>query len=187
MSNILVLDSHGQPNNWVNWQTAVLYQAKNMVQWSLGEIAVVAHGGKSRMTGEQSIITVPSIIAVKNKAYSKYRQLPLTNSYLFKRDLQICAYCGKWFRLAQLTRDHIKPTSKGGANTWMNCVTACKPCNNYKGDQSLSSIDMNLMYVPYVPDMFEGLILKGRNIRGDQMDFIKNFLPKHSRAHKLDS
>lgn len=184
---ILTLDSSGQPHRWSTWEDAVTYDAKGLIQWSLGEIAYTAHGGKSRLTGEQSIITVPSIIAVRNKTSVKYRSTVLTNPNLFRRDLNVCAYCGKWFRDGQLTRDHIHPTSKGGQDTWMNTVTACKPCNNYKGNSLLKDLDdMELLYVPYVPDKFEALILRNRHIKADQMDFIKDFLPKHSRALLLD-
>ena len=44
-----------------------------------------------------------------------------------------------------------------------------------------------LLYVPYVPDKAEGLILQNRNILADQMSFLSDFLPKHSRVRQLVS
>lgn len=186
MTLILTLDQNGQPTRWSTWQTAVCYQAKDLITWSMGEVAIVAHGGKSRITGEQSIVTLPSIIAVKNSSQPKYRTPALTNKNLFRRDLNMCAYCGRIFIDSKLTRDHIVPVSRGGKDIWSNVATACKPCNNYKDDFLLEELDdMKLLYVPYTPDRCESLILRNRNIRYDQMEFLTQFLPAHSRAGKI--
>lgn len=191
-SQILTLDKHRQPLTWVDWQTAVTYQAKDMVLWSKGEIVFTAHGGKNRFSGEQSVIRVPSIISIDNESYIKYRDPVLTNRNLFRRDLNICAYCGNEFDEKELTRDHIIPTSRKGKNTWRNCVTACKPCNNYKGDMLLEEIaknkelvTMELLYLPYTPNQYETLILRNRKILFDQMMFLEKYLPDESRARQL--
>lgn len=184
---ILQLDETGHPNSWCNWQDAVCYQAKDMVVWSLGEVAFTAHGGKSRMTGEQSIIKVPTIIAVRNKTKVNHKPPALTNTNLFRRDLHTCAYCGRIHREEKLTRDHIHPVSKGGKNTWMNTVAACKACNNYKGNRLLADIDMDLLYLPYIPCKTENLILANRNILGDQKDFLLPFIPENSRVFKMQT
>lgn len=183
--SVLVLDANRTPLNWVNWTDAVLYEAKDMVLWSAGEIVFTAHGGKNRFTGEQSVVRVPSILSVDTSEYVKYREPVLTNKNLFRRDLHLCAYCAKQFHDDKLTRDHVVPTSKGGKNTWKNCVTSCKKCNNYKDDNLLDEIGMSLVYLPYVPNNYENLILKNRNIRADQMEFLLKFLPVESRAANL--
>lgn len=185
MSTVLTLDQYGQPNGWANWQTAVCYKAKDMIMWSLGTIQVVAHGGKSRMTGEMSYVEVPSIIAIRNTHNKKYRTPPLTNSNLFRRDNNICCYCGHTFHESLLTREHIHPESKGGKDTWMNCITSCKPCNNHKADRLLKDTGLELLYIPYVPDRNEMLILKNKMINQEQHEFISSFLPSHSRAKNL--
>jgi hypothetical protein len=189
---ILTLDKYKQPLTWVDWQTAVIYQAKDMVLWTQGEIVFTAHGGKNRFTGEQSVIRVPSIMSIDNEAYVKYREPVLTNKNLFRRDLHLCAYCGHQFEDALLTRDHVHPTSRGGKNKWTNCVTSCKKCNNYKDDMTLDEIrsnkdmvDMELLYLPYTPNQYEALILRNRKILADQMDFLVKYLPEESRASKL--
>ena len=132
MSNIhpqiLRLDASGQPIEWITWKKAVTYQVTGDVSWSLGEVEFSFHGGENRITGLTSVVTTASIIAVKGEAKGKrkYKIPVLTNSQLFKRDRCICAYCGNKFPEAKLSRDHIMPRSKGGADTWMNVVTACK-------------------------------------------------------------
>ena len=41
---------------------------------------------------------------------------------------------------------------------------------------------MELVYLPYVPNAAEGLILSGRNIIADQMEVLKACLPNGSRV-----
>ena len=76
-------------------------------------------------------------IAVRGTVPSRaWRQAPaLANHKLFSRDRQVCAYCGGRFDFDDLTREHIVPTSRGGLDSWMNCITACRPCNGHKGNR----------------------------------------------------
>ena len=180
---ILSLDSNGQPMGWVSWQDAVCYEAKDMVAFKMGEIEFEFHGGKSRETGLPSIVRTSSIIAVKGTQQGKKWHKPpaLTNRSLFRRDQHLCAYCGHEFGEGALTRDHIIPVSKGGVDSWMNCVTACGKCNRRKGNKFLVDVGMELLYVPYVPNRYEYLVMQNRRVLADQMEFLKGYLPKHSR------
>jgi 5-methylcytosine-specific restriction endonuclease McrA len=101
---------------------------------------------------------------------------------LFGRDRNICAYCGGHFaNFRELSRDHTIPRSRGGQNTYQNLVTSCRACNAKKGDRLLNEIGFELLYVPYEPNHAENMILQNRNILADQMDFLFDRLPKHSR------
>lgn len=185
MTRILQLDVNGQPNAWCGWQDAVTYHAKGLVSWSLGEVAMTAHGGNNRFTGEQSVIKTSSIIAVKGDGHKRrHRQPALNNTELFRRDRCTCAYCGKTFSEHRLTREHIIPTSKGGQDIWMNVVSACGHCNQKKDCKSLEEAGMELLYLPYIPSRAEHLILANRNILADQMEFLMAFVPANSRLHK---
>ena len=42
---------------------------------------------------------------------------------------------------------------------------------------------MSLMYLPYVPSLHEDMILRGRRILADQMEFLQLHLPKTSRLY----
>lgn len=42
-----------------------------------------------------------------------------------------CHYCGE----PGGTIDHVVPVSQGGRTTEDNCVPACSPCNNFRGDR----------------------------------------------------
>lgn len=181
---ILTLNSGGQPHSWISWQDAVTLKCKGLIGWEFGDEDFMFHGGTSRLTGQRSQIEVASIIALNSKFHYKNRVPSLNNRNLFRRDLNICAYCGKTFKENFLTKDHIQPVSKGGPTSWMNCVTACVTCNGSKDDLSLKDAGMELLYVPYVPDMAEALVLQNRNILHDQMQFLRDFLPKHSRVKR---
>lgn len=56
----------------------------------------------------------------------------LTNSKLFARDRNVCAYCSGHFHEEDLTCEHIIPFAQNGIDTWMNVVTACRACNHRK-------------------------------------------------------
>jgi 5-methylcytosine-specific restriction endonuclease McrA len=182
--SVLMLDSAGFPHEWVSWETAVTAFCKGNIAWSLGE-ETIYRGGVSRLTGSTSTVAVPSIIAFKGHATQSRRTAPLTNKNLFGRDRNMCAYCGKVYTQKDLTRDHIIPVSRGGKNTYKNCVTACKGCNCRKDNKLLSECGMTLLYLPYVPSRVEHLILANRNVLADQMSFLMKCLPEHSRLHNL--
>lgn len=177
MIQVLTLDQGGRPSRWSSWQEALGHIVKGHVSWSLGETKNV-RGGVNRATGLDSVLVVPSIIAIENEVFDG--RVSLTNSNLFKRDDYTCCYCGLRYGAHRLSREHIVPVSRGGPDTWMNCVTACKTCNNRKADRMLDECGMTLRYVPYVPNRSEGLILEGRSLMHDQLDYLRNSLPKGS-------
>ena len=107
----------------------------------------------------------------------------ITNAKLFVRDRHLCAYCGRQFRFDELTREHIVPVSRNGADAWMNCITACRSCNGHKGNRLPEEAHMSLHYLPYVPSLHEDMILRGRRILADQMEFLLASVPRSSRLH----
>jgi hypothetical protein len=185
---ILTLDNNGVPHRWVTWQQACFYYAKNLVAWTLGEEAFTVYGGVSRATGRRSSITGHSIIAIKGKAMAAkgFNQVPpLNNRELFRRDRHTCAYCGDEFSFLRLTRDHIRPVSRGGRDTWMNVVAACRHCNGQKRNRTPEESGLELLYAPYVPNKAEYLILTNRRILADQMEFLAPHVSAHSRVLHL--
>lgn len=186
MSRILKLDVGGNPQDWISHQDAIVYHAKNLVAWQLGEGEgdVLFRGGENRITGKQSRIITAPIIAVKGEGVKARlnKPPPLTNQDLFRRDHYMCAYCGEIFKHLHLTRDHVIPRSRGGLDKWTNVVTACEDCNHLKDDHLLDEVGMKLLYVPYAPNKAEALILENRNILACQMEFLKAYLPEGSRV-----
>jgi hypothetical protein len=181
--SILKLDAGGIPQGWVNAEEAAKQYADNSVLWTLGDPIFQMRGGISRSTGKQSLIELHSIIAVKGSAkINLFDVVPvITKHKLFKRDRGLCAYCGEAIHENQAEAEHIIPNSRGGRYCWMNLVVSCRPCNQYKGNRTPEQAGMALLYTPYLPSLYEDMILKGRNILVDQMDFLAANLPKNSR------
>lgn len=181
--SVLALDISGIPRQWISYDAAITYHAKNAVAWALGEVVAKYRGGIQN-DGTMSYIETQSIIAVKGHGFNphKHAMVALSNKTLFGRDRHICAYCGGHFpNYHNLSRDHIVPKSRGGENNWMNVVTSCKTCNAKKGHQLLKECSMELLYVPYAPSHYENMILQNRNILADQMEYLLAGVPKHSR------
>ena len=63
---------------------------------------------------------------------AKARELRNSSWWKRKRSTGICYYCGKKFKPAELTMDHLVPVARGGKSTSGNLVPACKECNNKK-------------------------------------------------------
>ena len=177
--DVLQLDVSGRPQAWITPREAALLYACDGVAWTLGRAVQVLRGGIQRTTGLQSRIEVHAIIAVRGAIPSRaWRVTPtLTNPR------HVCAYCGGRFGFDTLTREHIIPTSRGGRDTWMNCITACRACNGRKGNRLPEESNMTLLYLPYTPSLHEDMILRGRRIVADQMEFLLASVPRSSRLH----
>jgi len=186
-ADVLVLDIAGNPTRWSTAEGVAGDYAAGKVAWELGDLAcsTLLRGGHNAASGLQSVLRVRSIVAIRGESRRQYAVSQVlherANTLLFRRDRFICAYCGQAFDRDKLTRDHIIPKSKGGLNTWMNCVTACLECNQEKGARRVEDF-RPLLYVPYVPCRNEQFILANRRILADQMDYLAAKLPKHSRA-----
>ena len=172
---ILRLDVTGQPMEWIPWQVAACIYARDRVAWTAGNHIFPLHGGICRISGKQTTLEINSIIAVKGeyKKHFKPRNPPLNNSELFRRDRNTCLYCGHEMADFNLTRDHIKPISRGGKDVWRNVITACRRCNTRKGSRTPEEANMPLLAIPYIPNQAEYLVLRNRRILGDQMAFLK--------------
>ena len=185
MPEVLQLDVSGRPQAWMSVKEAATLYAADAVAWTLGEPFHLMRGGVQRSSGRRSEIALHPIIAVRGAVPSRaWRVAPaLTNPKLFARDRHLCAYCGHRFAFESLTREHIVPVSRGGQDVWMNCITACRGCNGRKGSRLPEEARMSLLFAPYVPSLHEDMILQGRRILVDQMDFLLASVPASSRLH----
>ena len=181
--SILRINTAGVPVDWLSWQEAVCLHARELVSWTYGEEVMEVRGGHSRLSGERTLLTLNSIMACKGKVFDKIRkEPPLTNRALFRRDQNVCLYCGKLFKECDLSRDHVLAVSRGGQDRWTNVVTACKRCNARKGNYLLGECTMELLALPYRPNHAEYLALthSGR-ILGDQMSLLRREFSSNSR------
>lgn len=188
MNMALIVDIGGNPKIWATPHETACYYAREKVVWQTGGELTTLRGGFNALTGKQSTITISSIVGVSGPLLGDdfyQRQLVHMNRrVLYRRDRNVCGYCALEFSSHNLTVDHVVPKSRGGGNTWENCVTACKRCNQAKGDRTPEQAGMPLVYVPYAVNRYEKMILGNRTILADQMEFLMARVPPHSRLHR---
>jgi len=186
--DVLVVDKSGNPRDWTGLQEdACKYYAQDMVICDLGSPIYTFHGGKNSK-GEQSKIVINSIIMVTgpvfgNDFYTR-ETIYAERGILYARDMFLCCYCGIVFPEKHLTIDHVIPRAHGGKHTWNNTVTSCKSCNHGKADRTPEQAGMQMLYVPYAPNLQEKLLLQKRNVLVDQMEYLLAQIPKKSRVHQ---
>ena len=179
---ILRLNSAGHPTGWINYQAAVKLYYLDQIVYECGVSSMKIMGGYNRLTGLRSSLNINSIIATRNLHKLDYSSFTptLNNTTLFMRDDNKCLYCGSDFSHRSLSRDHVIPLSLGGEDVWTNVVTACRRCNNHKGGKTPEDANMMLLAIPFSPSRVEYLILRGRKILVDQMEFLMSHISKNS-------
>ena len=183
-NQVLALDRAGNPSAWLNAEMAVQLIATGRVLAPLGEHSRYVYGGVNAVSGRRSRIEISSIL-LTNAGVQTWRWLreyapPLTNRALFARDGHLCLYCGQSFGARALTRDHVVPVSRGGSNSWTNVASACRSCNHRKDNRTPAEWGVELIAVPYAPCFAEHLILNGKTILADQMEFLNARLRRSS-------
>lgn len=181
--SILKLNRLWEPSAWISYEEAARLDFAGRI---LRHIEPVAErfsfaAGFAPGNGERRYWSVPSVVVVDDERRPRVMSYPSRDA-LFRRDHYMCLYCGARGRGVRLTRDHIRPRSRGGEDTWMNMVTACAPCNGFKGDREPEEAGMALLAVPYQPNPGELLyILRHRQCTGDQMAFLEHYFSPANR------
>ena len=177
-AKILRLNKAGIPVSWLTREETATLLVKDQVIWSLGDTVMEIRGGYNRH-GVRSVLRLPSIVACEGRVHSLSFNPPLENRFLFRRDKNICLYCGSQFGVSDLSRDHVIPMSKGGRDIWTNVVTSCRRCNNRKADREPEQASMELLAIPFVPNQYEFLYLSNHNVLADQMEFLSARFSRH--------
>lgn len=94
---------------------------------------------------------VPATIRLLNQVKKKWKAPRFRKKVLFNRDGWKCQYCARQLSWDSTTIDHVHPSSRGGPTTWLNCVTACHPCNKRKANKTPDEAGMKLMKAPTLP------------------------------------
>lgn len=177
---ILRLNKSGMPIDWLTKKDAVCIFVKDHISWSMGDSVIPVYGGTNRL-GRRTVIELPSIIATVGEVHYQRFVPPLENKLLFRRDRNMCLYCGKVFPKEELSRDHVVPRFQGGRDRWTNVVTACRKCNHRKGCRTPEQANMELLAVPFTPNQFEFLYMANKRILSDQMEFLASGFSEHGR------
>ncbi len=171
-AKVLRLNKAGAPVAWLTREQTATLLVKEMVIWSMGNAVLEIRGGFNRL-GQRTVLKLPSIVACEGKVHADQCQPPLENNFLFRRDQNLCMYCGNLHAIADLSRDHVLPLSRGGKDSWTNVVTSCRRCNNRKADRTPEEAGMQLLAVPFAPNQYEFLYLSNHSVLADQMEFLQ--------------
>lgn len=183
INKVLLTNSSGLPIKWVTPEIAVVYHCKELVNYSFGDETLTLFGGVNK-SNVVSRIDLKPIISVQGFNHCKFRSRTphVKNSVLFARDGYKCAYCNNEFAADQLSKDHIIPVSRGGKNTWVNLITACKRCNSNKGNKHLQDFG-KMHFDPINLRLQDSVFLKGLyDMTKCQFDYLKNFVSKELLA-----
>jgi 5-methylcytosine-specific restriction endonuclease McrA len=138
---VLLLNSTYEPLNVINIRRAVrllITEKANSIEYNGREI----HYGKG-------ILKVPEVVRLSYYVKRPIQRVKFTKAAVFVRDNYICQYCG--LQTKELTVDHVIPKVRGGETVWTNIVSACKRCNNKKGDRPLKDSGFKLLRQPREP------------------------------------
>lgn len=99
-------------------------------------------------------INHPAVLRLKNHSATWiYKNTKFVKNLIFKRDQYLCQYCNVQLTSSDVTIDHIIPRSRGGTNSYLNCVTSCFSCNTIKGNRTPEEAGMRLINKPSAPTM----------------------------------
>lgn len=96
-------------------------------------------------------IRVPTVIVALNYARVPMRRPKLSSRGIRDRDGNRCQYTGRELRPHEGSIDHVLPRSRGGQDSWENCVWAYKQVNGHKADRLPSEAGLELLKQPKAP------------------------------------
>lgn len=152
MTWVLLLNQSYDPLHFINKRRAIKLLCKDRAEvytsFSTG-IQSVWSGSYFATSSEK--IQMPATIRLKNQVNKRWKPPKFHRRALFNRDGWICQYCSAPLERKTVTIDHVLPRAQGGKTSWLNCVTACVPCNKKKANQTPSQAGMQLLKAAAVP------------------------------------
>src|SRR6056297_3021799 len=160
MKSVIVLNADYQFLNFCSWKRALI-----LVESGRAEILKAS---KKIIKNFENTFTfaIPYVIKLVKMVRSVFKKkVPWSKKNVFIRDNNTCQYCGKK-NIKNPELEHIIPKSKGGKNSFENCVCSCSECNRKKGNRTPSEAGMFLKKQPVQPTINEFLMNKIKNKEG---------------------
>lgn len=124
---------HLQPVTWEEWVRLPVRAQDQSVQTVRGAVRI------------------PTIIVAVNFTRVPKRRPRLNARNIRARDANRCQYTGRELGPGEGNIDHIVPRSRGGRDSWENCVWACKEINSRKGNRLPDEAGLTLLRSPAAP------------------------------------
>ncbi|HOB99635.1 MAG TPA: HNH endonuclease [Verrucomicrobiota bacterium] len=126
-------EDHIRPVTWEEWITLPIRPQDQAVNTVRGAIRV------------------PTVIVAVNYARVPRKRPKFCTRSIRERDGNRCQYTGRLLRPEEGSIDHIVPRSRGGPNSWENCVWASREINARKGNRLPHEAGLKLLAPPRVP------------------------------------
>jgi 5-methylcytosine-specific restriction endonuclease McrA len=156
--NCVVLNGDFSFLNIIHWKRAVKLCFQGKAE-NLKSSDKVLRGGDGSVVMKRPLVI--RLIKVIRMVYKN--RVPYSKKNVMIRDGFKCMYCGTHSK--RLTIDHVIPVSRGGKTNFENCVAACRPCNNWKGNKKPSEAEMFLNRQPYSPTISEFFMIKCKQLK----------------------
>ena len=135
---VLVLNASYEPLHVTSAKRAI-----TLVQYGVAE---VLEAGTDVVRSPSTVLRVPSVIRLRRYIRRpRVHPVPFNRRNVLRRDTFTCQYCGAE---EDLTLDHVFPRSRGGRHNWENVITACRTCNQRKGNRTPDEAGMPLRTRP---------------------------------------
>ncbi len=163
-----------------SYEPVALVPIKRAIVLVVSEKAEIVEANlERRFRSEKAEYPYPLVIRlVKFVEIPRRLRRHVTNAILFARDNYRCQYCSKHRddlnRKECLTRDHVKPLSRGGLNTWDNVVTACTKCNARKSNRLPMECGMYPKSTPKEP-RYVVMVWYSRGLNHIQRRYVEQF------------
>ena len=155
--SVLVLNASYEPLSVVSVRRALILLLK--------EKAELLEAAEAVLRSEKRVFPRPLVIRLTYYVRIPRRfGFPLSRRTVLARDFYTCQYCGAQPGKHELTIDHIIPRSRGGETTWENVVTACRRCNQKKGNRTPEEAGMVLRRRPRQPRYLAFTLLAEPNV-----------------------
>ncbi|WP_229752892.1 HNH endonuclease [Deinococcus aerophilus] len=138
---VLVLNASYEPLHVTSTKRAI-----TLLQYGVAE---VLEDSGDVIRSPSTVLSVPSVIRLRRYIRRpRVHPVPFNRRNVLRRDTFACQYCGSE---GDLTLDHVMPRSRGGRHNWDNVVTACRGCNQRKGNRTPDEAGMPLRVPPHAP------------------------------------
>ncbi len=126
-------DGHLSPVHWEQWLSLPVRPTDS----SIGTV--------------RGHVRVPTVIVLARYDKVPRRKPAFSARSIWARDGGVCQYTGRKLKPGEGNIDHVIPRSRGGSNSWNNCVLADKRVNSRKGDKLPHEAGLKLIREPTEP------------------------------------
>jgi 5-methylcytosine-specific restriction endonuclease McrA len=145
-----------RPVTWAEWITLPIREQDQSVRTVRGEIRV------------------PTVIVLATFAKVPKKRPKLSARTIRERDGNRCQYTGVVLRPDEGNIDHVVPRSRGGRDSWENCVWSSKAVNSKKGNRLPHEAGLKLLKQPKaVPELPATALIRNAHGIVDWELFVK--------------